>query len=71
MSRLWNMIFGWEEVLATQDINQYMKVKNELENKGIRTQTEFVNNSFSHRGIGSLNNVGMYYLYVKKVKTGN
>ncbi len=68
MGRLWNLLFGWEEVLVTPDMNQYMKMKNELENKGIRTQSEFINNASSHRGIGTLNNVGMYYLYVKKEK---
>ena len=45
MGRLWNLLFGWEEVLVTPDMNQYMKMKNELENKGIRTQSEFINNA--------------------------
>lgn len=66
MSRLWNMIFGWEEVLVTDNIDQYMKVKSELNNRGIMTRTEFVNNAGRNRGIGSMNNVAMYYIYVKK-----
>ena len=68
MGWLWNTIFGWEEVLVTQDINQYMKMKNEYENNGIETQSEFVNSPSSHRGVGMMNNVTMYYLYVKKNK---
>ncbi|MFV0467220.1 MAG: hypothetical protein ACK5ML_14360 [Lachnospiraceae bacterium] len=68
MGRLWNMIFGWEEVLATSNIDQYMKMKIELDNKGIESQTKFVNNPGSHRGVGTMNNVGMYYLYIKKAK---
>ena len=33
MGRLWNLLFGWEEVLVTPEMNHYMKMKNELENK--------------------------------------
>ncbi|MDD3413062.1 MAG: hypothetical protein PHY47_03580 [Lachnospiraceae bacterium] len=68
MSRFWNMILGWEKVLETSSIDEYMKMKNELEIKGVQTQSEFINNPSSHRGLGSLNNVGTYYLYVKKIK---
>ncbi|WP_097004491.1 hypothetical protein [Lacrimispora amygdalina] len=68
MSRLWNIIFGWEEILVTDDIDKYMKLKAELTNKGIITRTEFVNNQRSHRGTGSMGNVSMYYLYMKKNK---
>lgn len=70
MSWLWNMIFGWEEILVTQDINTYMKMKAELNSKGIITRTEFANNPSSHRGTGLMNNVSTYYIYVKKDKKG-
>lgn len=62
------MIFGWEEILVTQDIDQYMKMKSEMANKEVITRTEFINKSSSQRGLGSKNNVGVYYLYVKKDK---
>ncbi|MCF8018820.1 MAG: hypothetical protein K9L62_05360 [Vallitaleaceae bacterium] len=68
MSRLLNIIFGWEEVLVTQDLNHYMKLKSDLDSKGIATRSEFVNSR--HRGIGSIGN-GTYYLYVKKEEKGN
>ena len=67
MSRLLNIIFGWEEVLVTQDLNHYMKLKSDLDSKGISTRSEFVN--ARHRGIGSIGN-GTYYLYVKKEEKG-
>ena len=62
------MIFGWEEILVTQDIDQYMKMKSEMANKEVITRTEFINKSSRHRGLGSKNNVSVYYLYVKKDK---
>ena len=68
MGRLWNMIFGWEEILVTDNIDQYMKMKTEMNNKGIETRTEFYNKSRSHRGIGSMRSEVTYYLYVKKDK---
>jgi archaellum component FlaG (FlaF/FlaG flagellin family) len=68
MGSIWKAIFGWEEVLVTYDINLYMKTKNEYNNSGIATQSEFVNNPNSHRGFGSVNQTTMYYLYVKKDK---
>ena len=65
MSRLLNQLFGWEEVLVTQDLNHYMKVKSDFNNKGVDTKSEFINSR--HRGMGSKGNgVEMYYLYVKK-----
>ena len=33
MGRLLNLRFGGEEVLVTPDMNQYKKMKNELEKK--------------------------------------
>jgi hypothetical protein len=70
MGWLWNMIFGWEEILVTQDIDKYMQVKNDLNSKGIISKTEFVNNPSSNKGIGPILNTTMYYLYVKKDKRG-
>ena len=68
MSRLLNMLFGWEEILVTQDMDQYMKAKTDFESKGIKTRSEFINSK--HRGLGSIGNgVCMYYLYVKKQST--
>lgn len=67
MSRLWDMLFGWEEVLITDNMDKYIKMKTELNNKGIKTRSKFVN-SENHRGIGSMRHVRMYYLYVKKEK---
>lgn len=68
MGWLWDMFFGWEEILVTQDINRYMKMKTELNNKGIITRTKFINNPSSNRGVGPINNMCTYYLYVKKDK---
>ena len=68
MGRLWNMIFGWEEILVTDNIDQYMKTKAEMDNKGIETRTEFFNKSRSNRGIGFMRSAVTYYLYVKKDK---
>lgn len=71
MSRLLNMIFGWEEVLVTQNINQYMKMKNQLNDNGIRSKTEFVNSSggsMNRASMISTKSITTYYLYTKKVK---
>jgi hypothetical protein len=45
-----------------------MKLKSDLDSKGISTRSEFVN--ARHRGIGSIGN-GTYYLYVKKEEKVN
>lgn len=68
MGWLWDLIFGWEEIFVTQDISQYMKKKTELNNKGIKTRSRFVNHSSSNRGIGTMGNFCTYYIYVKKQK---
>ena len=70
MSRLGKILFGWEEVLVTPSLEVYLKQKSELENNGIRTDSEFINNprAGSLGTFGSSSNVCLYYLYVKKRK---
>jgi hypothetical protein len=60
-------LFSWEETLVTSNIDDFMKIKYELESKGVKFKTK-VKVSDLHRNFYAIDNCTTYHLYVKKTK---
>lgn len=65
------LLFGWEEIMATNNIDLYMKIKGSLINNGIKVQSSIMD-AYSVRSSSHLDGHhrinAMYYIYVKKEK---
>lgn len=64
MNLILNMIFGWEEILVTPNIDIYIKIKEKLKDNNIKFNSNIEEGMKSRNDIHSKNKI--YYLYVKK-----
>lgn len=69
MRALINLVLGWEEVYASQDMQSYMKVKSLLDNHDIRTKVSVMNSIKGEDRVADhrrFTNASTYCIDVKK-----